>query len=64
MMPVLSTEEAAEAIYAGVAAKSRTVIKPFLLRPLFLLNALMPRLVEAQMRRGSKQSVTAQRGKQ
>jgi short-subunit dehydrogenase len=55
MLPVLSPEEAAEAIYAGIARGSRTVIKPFLLRPLFLLNAFMPRLVEAQMRRGLKQ---------
>jgi short-subunit dehydrogenase len=54
MLPVLSPEEAAEAIYAGVDRKSRRVIKPFLLRPLFLFNAFMPRLVEAQMRRGSK----------
>jgi short-subunit dehydrogenase len=54
MLPVLSPEEAAEAIYSGVSRGSRTVIKPFLLRPLFLLNAFMPRLVEAQMRRMSK----------
>jgi short-subunit dehydrogenase len=56
MLPALSPEQAAEAIYSGVAGGSRTVIKPFLLRPLFLLNAFMPRLVEAQMRRISKQN--------
>jgi uncharacterized protein len=54
MLPVLSPEEAAKAIYAGVARGSRTVIKPVLLRPLFLLNAFMPRLVAAQMRRMAK----------
>ncbi|GAI90741.1 unnamed protein product, partial [marine sediment metagenome] len=56
LLPVLSTEDAARAIYAGIARGSRIVVKPFLLRPLFLLNALMPRLVAAQMRRASKQS--------
>ena len=54
MLPALSPEQAAEAIYSGVARGSWTVIKPFLLRPLFLLNAFMPRLVEAQMRWSSK----------
>ena len=56
MLPVLTPAEAAVAIYDGVARGSRTVVKPFLLRPLFLLNALMPRLVDAQMRRASKRT--------
>ncbi|MCJ7597059.1 MAG: SDR family NAD(P)-dependent oxidoreductase [Methyloceanibacter sp.] len=56
LLPVLSPERAAKAIYAGVARGSRTVVKPALLRPLFLLNALMPRLVAAQMRRAPKRN--------
>ncbi len=55
MLPDLSPKQAAEAIYAGVAKGARTVVRPVMLRPLFLLNALMPRLVAAQMRRLSKQ---------
>ena len=58
MLPVLSPEKAARTIYEGVARGARTVVKPTLLRPLFLLNALMPRLVEAKMRWASR------RGKQ
>lgn len=51
LAPILSTEEAAEAIYAGVEARKRTVVKPPVLRVLFLLNAVAPRLVASQLRR-------------
>ncbi len=51
LAPVLSTEQAAEAIFAGVEAGRRTVVKPAILRTLFLLNAVAPRLVAHQLRR-------------
>lgn len=49
--PVLTPEDAAEAIFAGVEARKRTVVKPAIFRALFLLNALAPRLVASQLRR-------------
>jgi len=52
LAPILSSEQAAEAIFAGVAAGKRTVVKPPILRALFVLNALFPRLVARQLRRG------------
>ena len=52
--PVLTPEDAAEAIFAGVAKQQRTVVKPSILRALFLLNALAPRLVASQLRRAAK----------
>jgi uncharacterized protein len=49
--PTLSSEQAAEAICAGVAARKRTVVKPGIFRALFVLNAIAPRLVARQLRR-------------
>jgi short-subunit dehydrogenase len=49
--PTLTPEQAAEAIFAGVEAKRRTVVKPAALRGLFMLNALAPRLVTHWLRR-------------
>jgi short-subunit dehydrogenase len=51
IVPPLSPEQAAEAIFAGVEGGKRMVVKPAILRTLFLLNALAPRLVAAQLRR-------------
>ncbi|MCJ7527292.1 MAG: SDR family NAD(P)-dependent oxidoreductase [Methyloceanibacter sp.] len=51
LAPVLSPEEAADAIFRGVEARKRRVVKPAILRALFLLNALSPRLVARQIRR-------------
>jgi short-subunit dehydrogenase len=48
--PPLSPEQAAEAIFAGVERGKRLVVKPAILRALFLLNAVAPRLVAAQLR--------------
>ena len=48
---MLTPEDAAEAIFAGVEARKRTVVKPTIFRALFLLNALAPRLVASQLRR-------------
>jgi short-subunit dehydrogenase len=47
----LTSGEAAEAIFAGVEARKRTVVKPAIFRALFLLNAIAPRLVSNQLRR-------------
>lgn len=52
----LSTEQAAEAIFAGVEARKRMVVKPAIFRALFLLNALAPRLVASQVRRAVPKS--------
>jgi short-subunit dehydrogenase len=51
----LSTAEAAETIFAGIASRKQTVVKPALLRALFLLNAVAPRLVACELRRTAKQ---------
>jgi uncharacterized protein len=51
IVPPLSPGQAAEAIFAGVEGGKRMVVKPAILRTLFLLNALAPRLVAAQLRR-------------
>src|SRR3990170_6051427 len=51
LAPILSAEEAAEAIFRGVDGRKRRVVKPAALRALFLLNAFAPRLVARQLRR-------------
>ena len=51
LAPVMSPDEAAEAIFAGVEKRKRTVVKPAILRAVFLLNALAPGLVAQQLRR-------------
>ena len=51
LAPILSPEEAAEAIFRGVEGRKRRVVKPAIFRALFLLNALAPRLVARQPRR-------------
>jgi uncharacterized protein len=51
----LSTAEAAETIFAGIASRKQTVVKPAFLRALFLLNAVAPRLVACELRRAAKQ---------
>ena len=50
LVPMLSSEQAAEAIFRGVEARQRMVVKPAILRALFVLNALFPRLVARQIR--------------
>ena len=56
LAPTLSADEAAEAIFAGVEARKRTVVKPAIFRALFLLNALAPGLVAGQLRRAARHS--------
>jgi short-subunit dehydrogenase len=52
LAPTLSATEAADAIFAGVEARKRRVVKPGILRGLLLLNAFAPDLVTRQIRRG------------
>ena len=56
LAPTLSADEAAEAIFAGVERRKRTVVKPAIFRALFLLNALVPSLVAHQLRRAARAS--------
>ena len=51
LAPILSPQQAAEAIYSGVAARKRRLVKPGIFRALFVLNAIAPRLVARQLRR-------------
>jgi uncharacterized protein len=51
----LTPEQAAQAIVQGVERGQRRVVKPAILRALFLLNALAPDIVARQLRRGVKQ---------
>ncbi len=53
LAPVLTPDQAAEAIFAGIEARKRTVVKPAIFRALFLLNALAPRLVASELRRAA-----------
>jgi short-subunit dehydrogenase len=61
LIPVLMPDEAASAIVDGVAAKRPFVVRPALLRAVFVLNALFPRMVARQLRRATgKPSVRTQ----
>jgi short-subunit dehydrogenase len=56
LAPALTCEEAAEAIFTGVAAGRRMVVKPAIFRLLFLLNALFPNAVAREFRRAARKS--------
>jgi short-subunit dehydrogenase len=56
LAPILTAEQAAEAIFRGVEGRKRRVIKPASLRAVFLLNALFPHLVARQLRRSIPKS--------
>ncbi|HZP07829.1 SDR family NAD(P)-dependent oxidoreductase [Methyloceanibacter sp.] len=56
LAPMLTPEDAAEAIFAGIEARKRTVVKPAVFRALFLLNALAPQLVARGLRRATPKS--------
>jgi uncharacterized protein len=53
LVPMLSSEQAAAAIYLGVEARKRMVVKPGIFRALFMLNAIAPRLVARHLRRAA-----------
>jgi uncharacterized protein len=62
LAPIMSAQQAAEAIYDGVETGKRMVVKPGILRALFVLNAIAPRLVARQVRRAvPKQQPTSER---
>jgi len=51
LVPVLTPEQAAAAIVEAAEAGKPLMVKPAIYRMLFVLNALFPRLVAAQLRR-------------
>jgi uncharacterized protein len=51
LAPVMSADEAAAAIFSGVERHKRIVVKPAILRAVFLLNAIAPGLVTRQIQR-------------
>ncbi len=42
LVPILTPDEAARAIFDGIAARRAFVVKPGIYRALFVLNALVP----------------------
>jgi uncharacterized protein len=56
LVPVLTPEQAADAIVSGVEARKPLVVKPAIYRALFVLNALFPGLVARQLRRSMPKS--------
>ncbi|MDJ0514100.1 MAG: SDR family NAD(P)-dependent oxidoreductase [Methyloceanibacter sp.] len=58
-IPVLSADEAADAIFEGIAKKKRFVVKPEIYRALFVMNALFPKTVASQLRRAAKKARAA-----
>ena len=56
LVPVLTAEDAADALFEGVAQKKKFVVKPRIYRALFVLNALFPKTVASQTRRASKKA--------
>lgn len=59
LLPTLSPEQAAEAIFEGAARKKALVVKPGLYRALFAMNALFPKTVASQLRKASKKARAA-----
>ncbi len=56
LLPTLSPEEAADAIFEGVGRKTLRVVKPAAYRALIILNALFPKTVASRMRRAAKKA--------
>jgi short-subunit dehydrogenase len=54
LVPVLTPEQAAEAIVDGVEQKKRFVVKPGIFRALFVLSALFPKIVARELSRSAK----------
>lgn len=61
LLPILSVDQAAQAIMQGTERGARLVVKPALYRPLFLLSALFPSLVASQIRKSTKRAHIAKR---
>jgi short-subunit dehydrogenase len=58
LVPTLTCEVAAEAIYTGVEERRRTIVRPSIFRVLLVLNALAPGLVASQLRRAARKSAS------
>ena len=56
LMPILTPEQAATALFNGAEQKKPTVVKPAIYRALFVMNALFPKLVAKQLRRAAKKA--------
>jgi len=56
LMPTLTSEQAAETIFAGAEANTPFVVKPAIYRALFVMNALFPKTVASQLRRAAKKA--------
>lgn len=59
LAPVLTAEQAAEALFEGTEQKKRFVVKPAIYRALFVMNALFPKTVASQIRRAAKKAKKA-----
>lgn len=59
LVPILTPDEAARAIFDGISTRRAFVVKPGIYRALFVLNALFPRLVARQLRRATGKSPSA-----
>ena len=56
LVPILTCEQAAQAIFTGVEERRSTIVRPSIFRVLLVLNALFPGLVAGQLRRAPKTS--------
>lgn len=56
LLPLLTADQAAEAIFDGIERKKRFVVKPEFYRALFIMNALFPKTVANQIRRATKKA--------
>jgi len=59
LFPVMTAGDAADAIVKGIDAQRAFVVKPVIYRALFLLNALLPRLVASEIRRAARKRSAA-----
>jgi hypothetical protein len=55
----MTAGDAADAIVKGIDAQRAFVVKPVIYRALFLLNALLPRLVASEIRRAARKRSAA-----
>ena len=56
LVPTLTPEQAAQAIFDGAEQRRSFVIKPAIYRALFVMNALFPKTVASQLRRAAKKA--------
>jgi uncharacterized protein len=56
LVPTLTAEQAADAIFAGAEGRKAFVVKPAIYRALFVMNALFPKTVASQLRKASKKA--------